>query len=69
MVWYGLLFEPRNIGAFTYIIRSHVTCYTSHVKSRVSHTTSRLGRKREILLHPKLIPRLAELGDRPMGCC
>ena len=37
---------------------------TSHVR----HTTSRLGRKREILLHPKSIPRLAELGDHTMGC-
>ena len=36
--------------------------------SRVRHTTSRLSRKREILLHPKSIPRLAKLGDRTMGC-
>ena len=36
--------------------------------SRVCHMTSRLGRKREILLHPKSIPRLTELGDRTMGC-
>ena len=45
-----------------------MTCHTSHVMSRVHHTTSRLSRKREILLHPKSIPRLAELGDRTMGC-
>ena len=36
--------------------------------SRVRHTTSRLGRKREILLHPKSIPRLTELSDRTKGC-
>ena len=40
----------------------------SHVTSRIHHTTSRLGCKREILLHPKSIPRLAKLGDHTMGC-
>ena len=35
--------------------------------SHIHHTTSRLGLKREILLHPKSIPRLAELGDHTMG--
>ena len=49
-----------------YVIRSHVTHHTW--RHAFHHTTSRLGRKREILLHPKSIPRLAELGDHTMGC-
>ena len=42
MVGGKFVIELGIIGAFTYIIWSHVC-----------HTTSRLSRKREILLHPK----------------